>query len=64
LDGKISASIINAAGDLLIGSANDTVVRLAIGANNTVLTSDGTTATWAPATGGASLSSIFMLMGA
>ena len=64
LDGKISASIINAAGDLLIGSADDTVVRLAIGANNTVLTSNGTTATWAPATGGASLSSIFMLMGA
>ena len=65
LDGKINTSLINAAGDLLIGTANDTIARLEIGANGTVLTSNGTTATWAPATGGgASLSSIFMLMGA
>lgn len=64
LDGKINTSLINAAGDLLIGTANDTIARLEIGANGTVLTSNGTTATWAPASGGASLSSIFMLMGA
>ncbi len=65
IDGKISVSLINAAGDLLIGTANDTIARLEIGANGTVLTSNGTTATWAAATGGgASLSSIFMLMGA
>jgi len=64
IDGKISTSLINAAGDLLIGTANDTIARLEIGANGTVLTSNGTTATWAPASGGASLSSIFMLMGA
>lgn len=65
IDGKISTSLINAAGDLLIGTANDTIARLEIGANGTVLTSNGTTATWAAATGGgASLSSIFMLMGA
>jgi hypothetical protein len=64
LDGKINTSLINAAGDLLIGTANDTIARLEIGANGTVLTSNGTTATWAAATGGASLSSIFMLMGA
>jgi len=64
IDGKISVSLINAAGDLLIGTANDTIARLEIGANGTVLTSNGTTATWAPASGGASLSSIFMLMGA
>ncbi len=65
IDGKISTSIINAAGDLLVGTADNTVGIISIGANGTVLTSNGTTATWAPATGGgASLSSIFMLMGA
>lgn len=64
IDGKISVSLINAAGDLLIGTADNTIARLEIGANGTVLTSNGTTATWAPASGGASLSSIFMLMGA
>ena len=64
IDGKISVSLIDAAGDLLIGTADNTIARLGIGANGTVLTSNGTTATWAAATGGASLSSIFMLMGA
>ena len=65
IDGKISVSLINAAGDLLIGTADNTIARIEIGANGTVLTSNGTTATWAAATGGgASLSSIFMLMGA
>jgi hypothetical protein len=65
IDGKISTSLINAAGDLLIGTADNTVGIISLGANGTVLTSNGTTATWAAATGGgASLSSIFMLMGA
>jgi hypothetical protein len=64
IDGKISTSLINAAGDLLIGTADNTVGIISLGANGTVLTSNGTTATWAPASGGASLSSIFMLMGA
>ena len=37
---------VDAVGDLLIGSANDTLARLAIGANEFVLTSNGTTASW------------------
>lgn len=44
--------IWDAAGDLAIGTGSDTAARLAIGANNTVLTSNGTTATWsAPSAG-------------
>lgn len=65
IDGKISLSLINAVGDIIVGSADNTVTIVSIGAANTVLTSNGTTLTWAAATGGgASLSSIFMLMGA
>ena len=65
IDGKISVSLINAAGDLIVGSADNTVVRLGVGAANTVLTSDGTNVSWqAAATSGTSLSSVFMLMGA
>ena len=40
---------VDAVGDLLIGSANDTLARLGIGTNKFVLTSNGTTATWAQA---------------
>ncbi len=40
---------VDAVGDLLIGSANDTLARLAIGTSTYVLTSNGTTATWAQA---------------
>ncbi|MEB5358498.1 hypothetical protein RXS05_29760, partial [Pseudomonas aeruginosa] len=36
-----------ATGDLFIGSGANTVTKLTIGANNTKLTSNGTTATWA-----------------
>lgn len=39
-------SIADAAGDLLLASAADTFARLAIGADGTILTSDGTTASW------------------
>lgn len=46
LAGKISLSTIDAAGDLLIGTADNTVGRLAIGTNGYLLTSNGTTATW------------------
>jgi hypothetical protein len=38
--GSISKSLIDAKGDLIIGSASDTVSRLAIGSNNFVLTAD------------------------
>jgi hypothetical protein len=49
-------STIDAKGDLLAGTADNTIGRLAVGANNTVLTADSSTATglkWAtPAAGG------------
>lgn len=52
----ISNTLVDAKGDLLVGSAADTVSRLAVGSNNTVLTADSSTATglkWAtPAAGG------------
>jgi hypothetical protein len=37
----------NAAGDLAVGTGSDTATRLGIGSNGNVLTSNGTTATWA-----------------
>lgn len=50
------ATAIDAKGDLIAGTGADTYARLAVGANNTVLTADSTTATglkWAtPASGG------------
>lgn len=45
-------AIWDAAGDLAVGTGANTAARLAIGANATVLTSNGTTASWAaPAAG-------------
>jgi hypothetical protein len=47
-------SPITSTGDLIIGNGTNAATRLAIGTNNQVLTSNGTTATWAtPAGGGA-----------
>jgi hypothetical protein len=40
--GSVSKSIIDAKGDLLVGSANDAVDNLSIGSNNYVLTADST----------------------
>jgi hypothetical protein len=51
----ISANIVDAKGDLIAGTAADTVARLAVGANNTILTADSSTATglkWAAPAGG------------
>lgn len=48
----ISPTIVDAAGDLIIGTAADTVGRLAIGTNGQILTSNGTTATWTTPAGG------------
>ena len=52
----IAKTIIDAKGDLIAGSAADTVARLAVGTNGYLLTADSTTATglkWsAPAGGG------------
>lgn len=48
---EIAKALIDAQGDLILGSAADTAARLAIGTNGQVLTSNGTTAAWAtPAT--------------
>jgi len=41
----IAKTIVDAKGDIIAATAADTVARLAVGANNTVLTADSTTAT-------------------
>jgi hypothetical protein len=51
----INPTIVDAKGDIIAATAADTVARLAVGANNTVLTADSATATglkWAAAAGG------------
>lgn len=45
-------SPITSTGDLIVGNGTNSATRLAIGANGYVLTSNGTTATWAASTGG------------
>ena len=45
--GWISKYTIDAAGDIIIGTGNNTYGRIGIGTSNQVLTSNGTTATWA-----------------
>jgi hypothetical protein len=50
----VSATVIDAKGDLLAGTAADTLSRIAVGANATVLTADSAEATgmkWAAAAG-------------
>ncbi len=64
----ISPSLIDAKGDLLAGTANDTVNRLAVGTDGFVLTADAAEATglkWSASSGGgAGLQDVFFLMGA
>ena len=64
----ISPTLVDAKGDIIAASAADTVARLAVGANDTVLTADSSTATglkWAtPAAGGMTLLSTTTLTGA
>ena len=45
-------SPITSTGDIIIGNGSNSATRLAIGTNGYVLTSNGTTATWAASTGG------------
>ncbi|CAB4162234.1 hypothetical protein UFOVP789_28 [uncultured Caudovirales phage] len=55
------ATAIDAKGDLIGGTGADTFARLAVGANDTVLTADSTTATglkWAAAAAGGGMTSI------
>ena len=49
-------SPITSTGDLIIGNGTNSATRLAIGANNYVLTSNGTTASWAAASSGVTIS--------
>jgi hypothetical protein len=64
----INPTIVDAKGDIVAATAADTVARLAVGANDTVLTADSTAATglkWAtPAAGGMTLLSTTTLSGA
>jgi hypothetical protein len=55
VEGGIQPTIFDAKADLLTATAADTPARLAVGANDTVLTADSSTATglkWAAAAGG------------
>jgi hypothetical protein len=65
---EIAKTIVDAKGDIIAGTAADTVDRLAVGANDTVLTADSTTATglkWAtPAAGGMTVLASGTLSGA
>ena len=67
IEGGIQPTIVDAKGDLIVATAADTVSRLAVGANDTVLTADSSTATglkWAtPAAGGMTLISTTTLSG-
>lgn len=55
IEGGIQPTIVTAKGDLIAATAASTPARLAVGANDTVLTADSSTATglkWAAAAGG------------
>lgn len=61
----IAKSIADAKGDIIAATAADTVSRLAVGANNTVLTADSSTATglkWATPSGGGKVAQVLSTM--
>lgn len=67
VDNFISPTIVDAKGDLIVGSAADTVTRVPLGTNGFVLTADSSTGSgvkWAAASGGVGFDAVFMLMGA
>jgi len=62
IEGGIQPTIFDAKADLLTATAADTPARLAVGANDTVLTADSSTATglkWAAASASANLNSAY-----
>ena len=67
-DAAIAKTIVDAKGDIIAATAADTVSKLSVGANDTVLTADSSTATglkWAAAaSGGMTLLSTTTLSGA
>jgi hypothetical protein len=67
IEGGIQPTIVDAKGDIIAATAADTPARLAVGANDTVLTADSSTATglkWAtPSSGGITLISTTTLTG-
>lgn len=68
VEGGIQPTLLDAKGDLIAATANDTPARLAVGSNNQVLTADSSTATglkWAtPSSGSMTLLSTTTLTGA
>jgi hypothetical protein len=63
---KISSTIVDAKGDILTATTNDTPARLAVGADGYVLTADSAQSTgvkWAAAAAGGSDPHPFLLMG-
>ena len=59
----VPKTIVDAKGDIIAATAADTVARLAVGANNTILTADSSTATglkWAAAAGGGKVLQVVM----
>jgi len=62
----IAKTIVDAKGDIIAATAADTVARLAVGANDTVLTADSTAATglkWATPASGATFSGAVITQG-
>ena len=61
VEGGIQPTIVDAKGDLITATGADTPARIAVGANDTVLTADSTTATglkWAAAGGTSTIAQI------
>ncbi len=61
-NGSANTGFVNpmsAVGDVIVGGTAGAATALPIGSNTFVLTSDGTTATWAPASGGSASTAVF-----